>query len=168
MTVPRNQRFDRLPRTGPDRLDPDQATRKGVLEWWESRFGIPATAFDGYTFWEKGAGKVWLFHGTVQSPCPIEALGMRCLHTRQEHWKPTTNAVQRFGDAATRNRIHLDPAQAAAFVKGTDQPIDWDGDWGYLIVTGDIAGRRIPLGVGLYTYGELKSQVPKGRRVEIG
>lgn len=165
MTAPTNKRFDRLPPSPADRVDPDQATRAGVLDWWETRFGIPPTTFDGFTFWEKGAGKVWVLDGDVESPCPIEALGLRCLHTRQEYWKPTTNAVQRFGQAATRNRIHLGRDQAAAFVAGETLPIDWDGEWGYLIATADIGGGRRPLGVGLFTYGKLKSQVPKGRRV---
>ncbi len=167
MSPPVNLRFDRLPSTETERTDPDRATRPEVLDWWESRFGIPPSTFDGFTFWEKGAGKVWVLHGAVETPCPIEALGLRCLHTRQEHWKPTTNAVQRFGHAATRNRIHLSTAEATAFVAGEDQEIDWDGDWGYLIATADIGGRQAPLGVGLYTYGELKSQIPKGRRVSI-
>ena len=167
MTAPEHQRFDRLPASDDVRDDPEQATRAAVLDWWESRFGIPPSTFDGYTFWEKGAGKVWVLHGEVQSPYPIEVLGLHCLRTRQEHWKPTTNAVQRFGQAATRNRIHLDLELAKAFLEGRDVEIEWDGDWGYLIATADIADRVVALGVGLYTYGELKSQIPKGRRVAI-
>jgi NOL1/NOP2/fmu family ribosome biogenesis protein len=50
---------------------------------------------------------------------------------------------------------------------GEDQELDWDGDWGYLIVTHDLAGEAEPLGVGLYTYDELQSMVPKGRRREL-
>ena len=92
---------------------------------------------------------------------------MTFLRTRQEHWKPTLEAVQRFGDRATRNVIHLDDAAARAFVAGRDQELDWDGDWGYLVVTHDIAGRVAPVGVGLYVYGELRSQVPKGRRRDL-
>lgn len=167
MSTPVNRRFDRLPAADGDRQEPEQATRNEVLDWWATRFGIAPSTFDGYTFWEKGAGKVWVLHGDAATPLPIEALGLRCLHTRQEHWKPTTNAVQRFGHHATRNRILLGADQAAAFVAGDDLEMDWDGEWGYLIATADIAGRRVPLGVGLFTYGELKSQVPKGRRVAI-
>lgn len=168
MSVPTNERFDRLPRSAAGRTDPDLATRAEVVDWWETRFGIPPTTFDGYTFWEKGAGKVWVLRGDAESPCPIEALGLRCLHTRQEHWKPTTNAIQRFGHRATRNRIHLGGDQAAAFVAGENLDIDWDGEWGYVIATADIGGDRQPLGVGLFTYGTLKSQIPKGRRIERG
>jgi NOL1/NOP2/fmu family ribosome biogenesis protein len=89
---------------------------------------------------------------------------MTILRTRQEHWKPTTDAAQRFGRAATRNVCHLDGDAARRFVAGEDQTLDWDGDWGYLVVTHDVAGREEPIGVGLYLHGELRSVVPKGRQ----
>jgi NOL1/NOP2/fmu family ribosome biogenesis protein len=112
-------------------------------------------------------GKVWVLSGDAADGLRIEALGMRVMHTRQEHWKPTTNAVQRFGPHAIKNRIDLTDEEARRFVAGEDQEIDWDGDWGYLSATREVAGEREPLGVGLYTYGELKSTVSKGRRREL-
>jgi len=157
-------RFDRLPATAADRRVPGRATREAVLDWWDNRFGIGPAALDGHTFWEKGAGKVWAYRGGAPSPIEIEALGMTFLRTRQEHWKPTTDAVQRFGRAATRNVIELDPGAAARFLAGEDQELDWDGDWGYLIAAHELAGEREPIGVGLYLHGELRSTVPKGRR----
>jgi NOL1/NOP2/fmu family ribosome biogenesis protein len=167
MTGNRGDRLDRLPATAAERTVEGRASREAVVDWWGTRYGVPPETFDGYTFWEKGAGKVWILRGDVASPVRVEALGMRALHTRQEHWKPTTNAVQRFGRGATRNVIHLDDAEAAAFVRGEDQELDWDGDWGYLIATREVAGGREPIGVGLYTYGELESQIPKGRRRDL-
>ena len=159
--------FTRLPATEADRDDPERATRREVLDFWTDRFGVPAGTFADYTFWERGAGKLWLYRGDPSSPVDIEALGMTFLRTRQEHWKPTLEAVQRFGDSATENVIHLERSQAATFVAGDDQELDWDGDWGYLIVTHDLAGAVEPVGVGLYVYGELRSQVPKGRRRDL-
>lgn len=161
------QRFDRLPATDEERDDSERATRQEVLEFWEERFGIPPETFDEYTFWEKGAGKVWIFRGDVPSPISIEALGMTFLRTRQEHWKPTTDAVQRFGRQATNCVIDLSPEEARRFLAGEDQEIDWDGDWGYLIAAHEIAGTQEPIGVGLYVYGELRSMVPKGRQREL-
>jgi NOL1/NOP2/fmu family ribosome biogenesis protein len=160
--------FDRLPATPADRVVPGRPSREAVLDWWEERFGIEPATFAEHSFWEKGNGKVWAVHAAVDHPDPsrIEALGMTVLRTRQEHWKPTTNAVQRFGAAATRNVIVLGADAAARFVAGRDQEVAWDGDWGYLIAAHDLAGDRVPLGVGLYLHGELRSQVPKGRRQE--
>lgn len=160
------QRFDRLPATDAERELEGRATREEVVEWWDDRFGIGTGTFDEYSFWEKGAGKIWVLRGEVPSPTEIEGLGMKFLRTRQEHWKPTTNAAQRFGREATRNVIELDSESAERFVRGHDQEIDWDGDWGYLICAHDLAGEREPLGVGLYLHGELRSVVPKGRRRE--
>ncbi|MFC6725790.1 hypothetical protein ACFQE1_15725, partial [Halobium palmae] len=158
------QRFDRLPETGDDRLVPGRASREEVVDWWTTRFGLPHETFDDVTLWEKGAGKIWAFGGSVVDPIAVEGLGMTLLRTRQEHWKPTTNAVQRFGREATRNVVDLDDEAAARFVDGQDQELDWDGDWGYLIAAHDLAGGREPIGVGLYLHGELRSTVPKGRR----
>jgi len=158
------QRFDRLPATDDEREVAGRATRREVLDWWEERFAIPPETFEGFTFWEKGKGKIWAFHGEVVDPIRIEGLGMTFLRTRQEHWKPTTEAAQRFGRAASKNVLELDREEAEAFAAGVDQDLDWDGDWGYLIAAHDLAGGLEPLGVGLYLHGELRSVVPKGRQ----
>jgi NOL1/NOP2/fmu family ribosome biogenesis protein len=159
--------FDRLPATAEEREVEGRATREEVIEWWEQRFDIDPAVFEDYSFWERGSGKVWILRGEEPTPVDIEGLGMTFLRTRQEHWKPTLSAVQRFGQHASRNVIHLDDDQAATFMAGEDQELDWDGDWGYLLVTHDVAGEAEPLGVGLFVYGELRSQVPKGRRRDL-
>jgi NOL1/NOP2/fmu family ribosome biogenesis protein len=159
--------FTRLPATDADRDDPARASRQEVLSFFDDRFGIPPETFDTHTFWERGEGKIWLYRGDPPSPVDIEGLGMTCLRTRQEHWKPTLEAAQRFGDRADENVIYLDDDAAERFIAGDDQELPWDGDWGYLIVTHDIAGDVEPIGVGLYVHDELKSQVPKGRRREL-
>ncbi|MEF8908017.1 MAG: hypothetical protein V5A13_09165 [Haloarculaceae archaeon] len=163
-------RFDRLPATAEERTVPDRATRAEVLEWFEERFGVDPEVFEGYSFWERGAGKIWVLAGAAE-PEPdavdVEALGMTLLRTRQEHWKPTMAGVQKFGGHATRNVLELGDERAARFLAGDEQDLEWDGDWGYLVVTHEIAGGVEPLGVGLYTYGTLRSQVPKGRRREL-
>ncbi|MFC4405577.1 DUF7122 family protein [Haloarchaeobius iranensis] len=161
------QRFDRLPATAAEREVDGRATREEVVDWWADRFGISPETFDDHTFWEKGAGKIWIFAGDAPSPITIEGLGMTFLRTRQEHWKPTTDAVQRFGRLATKNVFELTDEQAERFVDGQDQEIPYDGDWGYVIAAHELAGEREPIGVGLYVYGELKSTVPKGRQRSV-
>ena len=161
------QRFDRLPATDAERTVEGRATRVDVVEYFADRFGIAPETFDDYTFWEKGAGKIWLYAGEAPTPIEIEAIGMTCLRTRQEHWKPTTDFVQRFGRHASECVIELDGEVARRFVAGEDQPLDWEGDWGYLIAAHDVAGELEPLGVGLFVHGELRSMVPKGRQREL-
>jgi NOL1/NOP2/fmu family ribosome biogenesis protein len=160
-------RFARLPATETERTVAGRATREGIVGWWAERFGIAPETFDGHTFWEKGAGKIWVLAGGAATGLRIEALGMRIMHTRQEHWKPTTNAAQRFGRRASENCVDLTREEARLFVAGEDQEIPWDGEWGYVIATRAIAGEREPLGVGLYTYGALASMVATGRRREL-
>mgnify|MGYP002760526803 FL=1 len=163
-----SHRFDRLPATAGDRVVPGRPTRNEVLEWWDDRYGIPPGTWDGHTFWERGNGKLWAFAGDVVSPVDAEGLGLRILRTRQEHWKPSTNAAQRFGPDATRNVVVLDRKEAARFARGDDQDLPrWDGDWGYVIAAHEIAGGVEPIGVGLYLHGELRSTVPKGRREDL-
>ena len=163
----RGDRFDRLPATAEERVVEDRPTRREVLDWWDQRFGIAPDVFADHSFWERGSGKIWAFHGAVDSPVEVQGLGLTALRTRQEHWKPTLEAVQRFGKYADKNCLDLSHEQATWFVAGEDQEIEWDGDWGYLVVTHEIAGEAEPLGVGLYTYGELQSMVPKGRQREL-
>ncbi|RRJ31155.1 DUF7122 family protein [Halocatena pleomorpha] len=162
-----SHRFDRLPPTPADRVVSERPSRQEVLEWWNERFGVDPAVFEDYSFWEKGAGKLWVFAGDVPTPITVEAVGLTALRVRQEHWKPTTDAVQRFGQHATKNVIELSDSEARTFIAGEDQQLAWDGDWGYLIVSRSIAGDTEPLGVGLYLHGELRSQIPKGRRREI-
>lgn len=159
--------FERLPETASEKQVEGRPTRPAVLEYWDDRFGVPPETFEGITFWEKGAGRIWALSYDLEGPVPIEALGLPILRTRQEFWKPTTDAARRFGTSASRNVLKLAAPEARRFLAGTDQEIPWDGDWGYLIVTHDIAGGPEPIGIGRYTYGTLKSMVPKGRRREF-
>jgi NOL1/NOP2/fmu family ribosome biogenesis protein len=162
------QVFDRLPATAAERRVPGRPTREEVVGWWVERFGLDPAAFDGVSFWEKGAGKVWAFAGDLPADrVDVEGVGMTFLRTRQEHWKPTTTAALRYGRAATRNVIELGPEEAARFAAGRDGAVEWDGDWGYLIAAHEFAGRLEPIGVGLYLHGELRSVVPKGSREEL-
>ncbi|MFB6071686.1 MAG: hypothetical protein ABEJ88_01825 [Halobacterium sp.] len=156
--------FDRLPGTGSEREVEGRPSREAVVDWWTQRFGVPAETFDGYTFWEKGKGKVWALPYDLEGPVPVEALGLKLLRTRQEHWKPTTDAVQRFGGAATRNVLELGDEAAKRFVAGEDLDVSWDGDWGYLVVAHELAGGVEPIGVGLFTHGTLQSMIPKGHQ----
>lgn len=165
MTDP--DRFDRLPDAGGDGPDGDEPSRASVLEYFDERFGIDPAAFAAHTFWEKGAGSVWAVAGEAPNPTEVEALGLRLLRTGGRHWKPTTDGVQRFGADASRDVITLDHEGARRFVAGEDQALDWDGDWGYLIAASELGGEPTPLGVGLYTHGELASNVPKARQVDL-
>ncbi len=157
-------RYDRLPADASARSVPERPTRAEVLAFFEERYGIDQGIFENYTFWEKGTGKIWAFAGDVPGPVNVEALGIHLLRTNQHHWKPTTDAMQRFGHAATHNVVDLGPSDAARFWAGETQEIGRERLRGYVIVRRRMADQWEPLGVGLAVEGELRSQVPKGRR----
>ncbi|MFB6085970.1 MAG: hypothetical protein ABEJ84_04065 [Halodesulfurarchaeum sp.] len=163
----RSDAFERLPATAATRTVRNRPTRAAVIDYWVDRFGVPEGTFDGVTFFEKGAGRIWALSHELSGPVAIEALGLPILRTRQEFWKPTTDGARRFGAEASDCVIHLDRTEAKRFLAGEEQELTWDGDWGYLIATHDIAGGPEPIGVGLFTYGTLQSMIPKGRRREF-
>lgn len=154
-------RFDRVPSGSGDDETPG---RRAILAWWEDRFGIPRSTFEPYTFWERGSGNIWCVWGDWPTPVRTEGLGLVCLRTRGHDWKPTTNAAQRFGTAASCNVIELSDTQAARFVAGETQSVTFDGERGYVLAAISVAGDRAILGVGQHLDGELRSVVPKGRR----
>ncbi len=164
MTENDSARFERVAPTDSETEVEGRPSRDAIVEWWTERFGVPAATFSGFTFWEKGAGKIWAFHDDIESPVRAESLGLAVMRVRQEHWKPTTDAAQRFGNEATKNVIELGADDARAFLAGEDREVEWDGDWGYLIAAHEIAGAPEPIGVGLYLHGELRSRMPKGKR----
>lgn len=163
----KGEEYDRLPPTADEREVRGRASRAEVLAYFADRFEIEPETFADHTFWEKGAGRIWAFSGTLSAPQRTEALGLPILRTRQEHWKPTSVGVRRFCREASSNVLVVDRPEAARFVSGETLEPQWDGDWGYLIVAHILAGRPEPIGVGLYVHGELQSKIPKGDRREL-
>lgn len=160
--------FDRVPATEAERTVEGRPTRKAILEYFDDRFGMDPKFFAPYTFWEKGSGKIWAFRGGLETPIPVEALGIHLLRTRQRFWKPTTDGIQLLGRHATRNVLVVEPDVASQFWAGETQAVAGEVDDGYVIVAQILNADPEPLGVGLYLDGELQSMIPKGRRRDLG
>ncbi|MGC9514269.1 methyltransferase RsmF C-terminal domain-like protein [Methanocrinis sp.] len=126
----------------------------------ESRFGIPPRAFEGVSFFRRGR-KVWAFSLPEIPDLRCESVGLRFISARGKVPKPTTVALQLFGRAATKNVIDLSAAQAERFIAGERQELEADAEDGYVVVS----YRGGVLGCGLYSGGELISQLPKERRI---
>ena len=161
MTSNNNTIFNLIPHDGSSRLQPAQQNRSEILDFWNIKFGISGENFNNYTFWEKGSGKIWAFGNHLSDGLPVEAIGIRFLTTKQTNWKPTTRAVQLFGNKATKNTITLPIDQVLKFIQGETIDINWNGDRGYVIVKGDLFGDIISIGVGIYSNEKLISQIPK-------
>lgn len=150
-----------------DRLDGSEvADRKEVLGFWREKFGVPSEVFDGFDLYVKGESKVWIADSSAGfgAHADLETVGMPFLRIGDEHPKPTGDALQRFGGHVTENTLDVTEEQAKTFVSGDTVEIETrEVDLGYVAVRYD--GRV--LGCGLYFPGELRSQVPKGRRCEL-
>ena len=134
--------------------------RSFVAELWGERFGIPESAFSGYVFFQK-AHSVWAANDSIIPRLSYEAIGMRIMNLKDRPWKPTTSALQVFGQHATKNLIHLDSANAKSFMEGRTLAIESNSESGYVV----IFYRGEVLGCGLYSRGLLVSQIPKERRL---
>ena len=155
----------------------ERVERDRVVGFWREKFGVPPETFDDYVFYKKGAKKVWAVRreavGAVEGDeaetletLDYESVGLPLMRIGGEHDKPTTDALQLFGDAVRKNSVELDAEDAREFVRGEDVEIEFGEDMvdlGYVVVNheGEV------LGCGLYFPGELRSQIPKGRRVEL-
>jgi hypothetical protein len=154
-------------------MEIQKVERKPIVRFWHEKFGVPPETFDDYAFYKKGSKKVWsvrreaveLLDGNETIDAfDYESVGLPFLRVGGEHDKPTTDALQRFGDHARHNTVDLKTEEARIFVRGETIERDFDvEDLGYVIARyeGEV------LGCGLYFPGELRSQVPKGRRVEV-
>lgn len=134
--------------------------RAEVAEMMGSRFGIPPEALDGVSFFLRGRN-VWAFSLTEVPDLDFEAVGLRFISVRGRVPKPSSYALQLFGRFATKNAVDLSSHQARKFIAGERQSLDADLEDGYVVVAhlGDV------LGCGLYSRGELISQLPKERRI---
>lgn len=132
-----------------------------VAEMMGSRFGMPPEAFEGVSFFLRGRN-VWAFSLPQVPDLDFEAVGLRFLSVRGRVPKPTTYALQLFGRFATKNAVDLSDGEARRFIAGKRQSLVADLEDGYVVVShrGDV------LGCGLYSRGELISQLPKERRIE--
>lgn len=134
--------------------------RAEVAEMMQSRFGIPPATFEGVSFYRKGRN-VWAFSLPEIPDLWCESVGLRFMSVRGRVWKPTTYALQLFGHLATKNAVDLGPDQAEKFIAGGRQSLEAELEDGYVVVS----YRGGVLGCGLYSRGELVSQLPKERRI---
>lgn len=135
--------------------------RAVVAEMMGSRFGIPPEAFEAVSFFLRGRN-VWAFSLPHLPDLDYEAVGLRFLSLRGRVPKPTTYALQLFGSLATKNAVDLSDGEAGRFIAGERQSLSAPVEDGYVVVShrGDV------LGCGLYSRGELISQLPKERRID--
>jgi len=142
-------------------------SRKEVLNYLESRFGIKKEVFKDYVFVKKGK-KIWITNEDVVSrkykKIPIESIGMVLIRLQKNGMKMTTNAAQIFGKYATKNVINLSKTQAQKILQGFNlDNLKTDVEDGYVM----LKYSDYILGVGLKRDRFLMNMIPKSRIIPI-
>jgi NOL1/NOP2/fmu family ribosome biogenesis protein len=138
--------------------------RSAVLGYFTARFGVPLTVFTRYALLEHG--KAYMLvpdspHLARLATLKVHSIGLPVLRKMPRYLKPTTAALQRFGQQATRHTLELSVAQVAQLLREYAFPLQMDWQPGYVILCH--AGHV--LGCGLYTPGRLRSQIPRRQSV---
>lgn len=138
----------------------DDPRRSEVLKYFEDRFGIGLDVFQSFGLLESPQA-YWLLSLSPQveklKRLRIHTAGIPVLRKMKQELKPTTTAIQIFGNRATKNIVNLNRQQAADLLKNEEMPFPSSMAPGYVI----LAYRRHFLGCGLYTGRRLLSQIPR-------
>jgi hypothetical protein len=138
-----------------------------VLNYFDSRFGMPVDLFADYHLLERSKGYVLLRytpHLEALAFLKVRHVGLPVLRKIRHHLKPTTAALQRFGRAAIRHRIALSATQMAQLLgeRRLQCRLDWEPGYVVLLHAGDVVG------CGMYTPGWLHSQLPQRLTMAYG
>ena len=140
-----------------------QTERKGILDYFSDRFGIPEEAFAGFCFL-MGEKKIWAVreHRDLEGilgQLKVESAGIPLLRTKNSMWKPTTAGLHFFGLHATRNLIDLEGNVLHAFLEGQSLEGPFPLEPGFVIVR----WKGKVLACAVYGKGKLRSQIPEPR-----
>lgn len=153
---------------GPDKEKQMNASevKENTLKYFEERFGLPRTIFDGYSIYLGPKGRLYL--GPAKVPPNLRIVSPGLLIARADSGiKPSTNLFQLFGRQVERNIIPLSKEQTKKFVMGTDMILEksdvGDVSDGYVLVR--YLGYN--LGCALLKGTTLKNMVPKAKRLGL-
>lgn len=152
-------------------LEPEPVDFETWLRPLVDRFGLAEDTFEGFRVFRAHRDRLGMMpedHRPPAYPEP-EVLGMTFLHTDMAVPKPTHEASQWLTTRATRNRILLDEEQTGAYLRRESFPIDaaQEADLtgrGYVLLEHD----GIPLGMGFFKEGAVRSYLPKRLRLVDG
>ncbi|HOK22753.1 MAG TPA: hypothetical protein PKU94_03420 [Candidatus Hydrothermia bacterium] len=132
-----------------------------ALNYISQRFGIPQGVFEGFELVEKG--DIWImskeaarFHIKRYS-----RKGIRLIRVFRDGYKLTTAGIQIFGKYATRNVLEINEKQLEDFLKGKNLLVANNAVQNGQVI---VKSGTDYLGSALYNNGNVKNQLPKGRR----
>lgn len=139
--------------------------RRPFVEWWDGRFDTGPEVFDGLAFFRQGRNIVWVGaeDAAVEGVRPCDGVGVPFVRTARRFWKPTSAAVLRFGAAARRNVVEIDPGQLLDLL--ARRPIQTSAEVSATLQRGFVIARLAgtPVACVDWREGRGESCVPKGR-----
>ncbi|MBU0591769.1 hypothetical protein KKF81_06825 [Candidatus Micrarchaeota archaeon] len=137
--------------------------KQNILDYFEGRFGINKSYFEGFGFYLASKGRVFLGPTSIGN-LKFVSVGLLVVRISRVI-KPTTNILQIFGKYANQNIIMLTKKQAEDYVFGMDLKID---DYasvtdGYVI----LKYANSSLGCGFLKNNVVKNMLPKAKRLEL-
>lgn len=140
--------------------------KKDVLQYFDQRFGISASAFKDFEFYLGSKGRIFLGpKNTINKPEPV-SIGLLAARVGNSI-KPSTNILQLFGKYATKNIIALTKEQTVKYAKGEDIRFTskelGDISDGYVI----LSYHDTPLGCGFLKENLVTNMLPKAKRIEL-
>ena len=134
--------------------------RDPLLAFLQERFGIPRTLFNRYDLYKRGT-TVWLLNKDPRlrdlAALKVESVGFLLLRWVQSRLKPTSAALQLFGNHLNKNIVRLTPEQLRDLVERTELEGDFAASPGYVATVTD----SLVIGCALYVPGRLISQFPR-------
>ena len=145
---------------------------KEFLNYLNERFGIEKEIFSDYNFDTDGE-RLSIFSASVADKnldgLRIKSIGLRAgkyfkdVRNNRTKLKISTNFAQMFGRYATKNIVQISDAQVGKYIRGSDleniRPLNVEE--GEVI----IKWNENVIGVGNYSQGEIKNQIPKKKRI---
>lgn len=146
----------------------DDRNIRNMTGYFGERFGIDPEFWKPYLFVVKEdeiliASGEWLGKESMLNRIYTHRVGTRLARTRREgEWKLSTNFAQLCHPQITKNRIELtDIKEIETFVEAGTIRREFEIKQGGVVVFAD----GLPLGCGVMHQGNLKSQMPKSRKV---
>ncbi len=160
----------RAEREEPPRLVPEPVDFDVWIRPLVERFGLPPATFGHLRVFRAHRDRLGVMprdHAPPSKPEP-EVLGMTFLHTDMAVPKPTHEASQWLTSRATKNRQELSAEQAGAYLRRETFPLEAEQGSqvtrGYVLLEHD----GIPLGLGFFKEGTVRSLLPKRLRLVKG
>jgi len=151
-----------------DLNDASRAEIRNMSAYFEKTFGIPSSYWDNFSYFVKPdeillASAEWKNESSFLDRIYTHRVGTRLARMRRENeWKLSTNCAQLVHGEITKNRVALaNVSELQTFAEAGTIRRSFDIEKGGVVAFYD--GQ--PIGCGVIHNGQLKSQMPKSRKV---